>query len=54
VVSSRASWREYLQAPVRLSPGTREVHVTAEHLYLVTHDELDVPYVVHFKIIEEG
>lgn len=43
--------RLQLPAPVSLDPRRSfAAHATAEHLYLVVNDELDVPYVARLKI----
>lgn len=43
--------RRTLPSPVPLEPGRPPVvHVTPEHLYVVTKDELDVPYVSRLRI----
>lgn len=40
-----------LPSPVPLEPGGPPVvHVTPEYLYVVTEDELDVPYVSRLRI----
>lgn len=43
--------RRQTTLPVPLEPGRPPVvHVTPEHLYVVTKDELDVPYVSRLRI----
>lgn len=51
VESGKYMGRMTLPSPIPLEPnGPPVVHVTPEYLYVVTEDELDVPYVSRLRI----